>query len=42
MGTRSETWNVRTLYRAGSLKTVAIELAKYSLDLVTVKEVKWV
>jgi len=26
-------WNVRTLYRADSMKTVASELAKYNLDL---------
>jgi hypothetical protein len=28
------TWNVRNLYRIGSLKTVARELGKYKLDLV--------
>jgi hypothetical protein len=41
---RFETWNVRSLYRAGSLKTVASELAKYkyNLDLVAVHEVRWV
>jgi len=27
-------WNVRSLYRAGSLKTVASELAKYNLGQV--------
>jgi len=27
-------WNVRSLYREGSLKAVASELAKYNLDLV--------
>jgi hypothetical protein len=26
------TWNVRSLYRAGSLKTVSRELARYKLD----------
>jgi exonuclease III len=35
------TWNVRGLYRAGSLKTVAKELGKYKLDLVGVQEVTW-
>jgi len=35
------TWNVRSLYRAGSLTTVAWELAKYKLDLVGVQEVRW-
>jgi hypothetical protein len=33
------TWNVKNLYRSGSQKTVATELAKYKLDLVRVKEV---
>jgi hypothetical protein len=32
------TWNVRSLYRAGSVKTAASELAK--LDLVAVGEVR--
>jgi exonuclease III len=35
------TWNVRSLYREGSLKTVARELGKYKLDLVGVEEVRW-
>jgi exonuclease III len=35
------TWNVRSMYRAGSLTTVARELAKYKLDLVGVQEVRW-
>ena len=35
------TWNVRSLYRAGSLKTAARELARYKLDIVGVQEVKW-
>jgi hypothetical protein len=34
-------WNVRRLYGAGSLKTVAGELGKYKLDLVGVREVRW-
>jgi exonuclease III len=38
---RFGTWNVRSLYRAGSLKTVARELGKYKLDTVGVLEVKW-
>jgi exonuclease III len=41
MDTRFGTWNVRSLYRAGSLKTVARELGKYKLDLVSVQEVRW-
>jgi len=35
------TWNVRSLYRAGSLTAVTRELAKYKLDLVGVQEVRW-
>jgi len=35
------TWNVRSLSRAGLLKTVASELEKYNLDLVAVQEVRW-
>jgi hypothetical protein len=38
---RSGTWNVRSLYRAGSLITVARETAKCKLDLVGVQEVRW-
>jgi exonuclease III len=37
---RFGTWNVRSLYRAGSLKTVAREFGKYKLDLVGVQEVR--
>jgi exonuclease III len=38
---RFDTWNVRSLYRIGSLKAVARELGKYKLDLVGVQEVRW-
>jgi exonuclease III len=38
---RFGTWNVRSLYRAESLKTVLGELARYKLDLVGVQEVRW-
>ena len=41
MGTRFGTWNVRSLYRAGSLKAAARKLARYKLDLVGVQEVRW-
>jgi hypothetical protein len=34
------TWHVRSLYRAGSLKTVACKLAKYNLDPVAAQEVR--
>jgi hypothetical protein len=36
-----DTWNVRSLYRAGSLMTVLRELSRYRLDLVGVQEVRW-
>jgi len=32
------TWNVRSLYRAGSLMAAARELPRYKLDLVAVQE----
>ena len=38
---RVGTWNVRSLYRAGSLKAAARELARYKLDVVGVQEVRW-
>jgi exonuclease III len=38
---RFGTWNIRSLYRSGSLMTVARELASYKLDLVGVQEVRW-
>ena len=36
-----ETWNVMSLYRAGSLTAAARELARYKLDLLGVQEVRW-
>ena len=38
---RVGTWNVRSLYRAGSLTAAASELAKYKFDLVGVQDVRW-
>ena len=40
-GVKIGTWNVRSLYRAGSLKAAARELARYKLDEVGVQEVRW-
>ena len=34
------TWNVRSLYWAGSLKAVARELGRYKLDVVGVQGVR--
>jgi hypothetical protein len=42
MDMRFGTWNVRSLYRSGSLTTVSGELEEYKLDLVGVQEVRWV
>jgi exonuclease III len=38
---RFGSWNVRSLYRAASLTTVARELARYKLDFVCVQVVRW-
>jgi hypothetical protein len=40
MDVRFGTWTVRSLYRAGSLVTVAKEISQYKLDSVGVQEVK--
>jgi hypothetical protein len=40
MDMRFGTWNVRSMYRAGSLRAVAEEISKYRLDLVEVQEVR--
>jgi exonuclease III len=41
MGMRFGTWNIRSLYRTGSLKMAARELEKFKLDLVGVQEICW-
>jgi hypothetical protein len=38
---RFGTWNVKSLYRSGSIMRVARELARYKLGLVGVEEVRW-
>jgi exonuclease III len=40
MDMRFGTWNVRSMYRAGSLRAVAEEISKYKLDLVGVQEIR--
>jgi len=35
------TWNIRSLYKAGSLKAAAREIARCKLDVVGVQEVRW-
>jgi hypothetical protein len=41
MDMRFGTWNVRSMYRAGSLRAVAEEISKYKLHLVGEQEVRW-
>jgi hypothetical protein len=41
MDMRFGTWNIRSLYRVGSLMTVSRELSRYRLDLVGVQVVRW-
>jgi hypothetical protein len=43
MDMRFGTWNVRSMFRAGSFRAVAEEISKYTynLDLVGVQEVRW-
>jgi hypothetical protein len=41
MAMRIGTWNVRSMYRAGSLRVVAQEISKYKLYLVGVQEGRW-
>jgi hypothetical protein len=38
---RFGTWNVRSLYRVGAIKSVVGESQKYKLDLVGVHKVRW-
>lgn len=38
---RIGSWNVRTLFRAGALKTLTDELARYKMDVTAVQEMRW-
>ena len=38
---RFGTWNVRSLYKAGSLTAATREFARYRLDLGGVQEARW-
>jgi len=38
---KSGTWNVRSLYRVGSIKAAARKLARYKLEVVGVQEISW-
>jgi hypothetical protein len=35
------TWNVRSMYKAGSLRAVPEEISKFKLDLVGVQKFRW-
>jgi hypothetical protein len=41
MEMRFGTWNARSLYRAGSLMTIAKEILKCKSDLVGAQEIRW-
>jgi exonuclease III len=41
MDMRFGTWNVRSLYKAGSLMTLEKGLSKCKFDLVGLQEVRW-
>jgi hypothetical protein len=41
MNMRFGTWNVRSMYRAGSPKAVSEEISKYKLNLMGIQEVRW-
>jgi exonuclease III len=41
MDMRFGTWNVRSMYRAVALRSIAEKISKNNLDLVGVQEVRW-
>ena len=41
MDMRFGLWNVRSVYRSGSLTTLARELVRYKLGLVGIQDVRW-
>jgi exonuclease III len=41
MDMRFGTWNVRSMYRAGSVRIVREDISKYKLDVVRIQEVRW-
>jgi hypothetical protein len=40
MDMRFGTWNVRSMYRAGSLRAAGEEISEYKLDLVGAQEIR--
>jgi hypothetical protein len=41
MDMRFGIWNIKSLYRVGSLMTISRELSRCMLDLVGMQEVRW-
>jgi hypothetical protein len=41
MDTEFGTWNVRTLYKAGSLKLLLHQIQQYQLKVTAIQEIKW-
>jgi hypothetical protein len=41
MEIRFGTWNIRSLYRSGSLVLISKQQSNYRLDLVGMQEVRW-
>jgi hypothetical protein len=41
MDMRFDTWNVTSMYRAGSFRAIAGEISKYKLNFVGVQEIGW-
>jgi hypothetical protein len=35
------TWNVRTLYKAGSLKSLMHKIQQYQLKVIAIQEIRW-
>jgi len=38
---RIGTWNIRTLYKSGSMNVVINKITKYNLSIVTLQEIRW-
>jgi hypothetical protein len=41
MDMRFGSWNVRSIYRAGSFRAEGEQISKYKLDLVGIQKVRW-
>jgi exonuclease III len=38
---RFSAWNMKSMYRSGSITTAVRELARYKLELMSLQEVRW-